>query len=31
MDVLDRYTLADVLENRDWLRSALKLADAGEA
>jgi Rrf2 family nitric oxide-sensitive transcriptional repressor len=31
MGVLDRYTLADVLENRDWLRSVLKVADAGEA
>ena len=28
MSVLDRYSLADVLENKDWLRSALKLADA---
>ena len=31
MSVLDRYSLADVLENKDWLRSALKLADATEA
>ena len=31
MGVLDRYTLADVLENKDWLRSVLKLADAGDA
>ncbi len=29
MGVLDRYTLADVLENKDWLRSVLKVADAG--
>jgi Rrf2 family nitric oxide-sensitive transcriptional repressor len=31
MGVLDRYTLADVLENKDWLRSVLKVADTGEA
>jgi len=31
MGVLDRYTLADVLENGDWLRSVLKVAEAGEA
>ena len=31
MGVLDRYTLADVLENKDWLRSVLKVADAGES
>jgi hypothetical protein len=30
MGVLDRYTLADVLENKDWLRSVLKVADVGE-
>jgi len=29
MGVLDRYTLADVLENKDWLRSVLKVTDAG--
>jgi Rrf2 family nitric oxide-sensitive transcriptional repressor len=31
MGVLDRYTLAEVLENKDWLRSVLKVADTGEA
>jgi len=31
MGVLDRYTLADVLENKDWLRSVLKVAETGEA
>lgn len=29
MSVLDRYTLADVLANRDWLRSVLKVEAAG--
>jgi Rrf2 family nitric oxide-sensitive transcriptional repressor len=28
MSVLDRYTLADVLDNKDWLRAVLKVRDA---
>jgi Rrf2 family nitric oxide-sensitive transcriptional repressor len=27
ISVLDRYTLADVLDNRDWLRSVLKVPE----
>lgn len=27
MAVLDRYTLADVLDNKDWLRSVLKIPE----
>jgi Rrf2 family nitric oxide-sensitive transcriptional repressor len=27
MAVLDRYTLADVLDNRDWLQSVLKVPE----
>ena len=28
MEVLDRYTLADMLDNRDWLRSVLKVPES---
>jgi Rrf2 family nitric oxide-sensitive transcriptional repressor len=28
MTVLDRYTLADVLDNKDWLRAVLKVPDS---
>jgi len=27
ISVLDRYTLADVLDNKDWLQSVLKVAE----
>lgn len=29
--VLDRFSLADVVENKDWLRAALKVSESGEA
>jgi Rrf2 family nitric oxide-sensitive transcriptional repressor len=28
MTVLDRYTLADVVDNKDWLQSVLKVPEA---
>lgn len=31
MGVLDRYTLADVLDNKDWLRSVLIVPDPEDA
>ena len=31
MAVLDGYTLADILENREWLRSVLSVAESDDA